>query len=390
MKKKLVLLAPVFSALLGCSNEPLQANIAREPISSSEDSSAQTIKNVQKNEESKKEITKNSQEKQLPSSTTTANPKVNPIPNSEIESPSPPVEAPVQPPVSDKVAWKSKLQEKDRILGGFFQFKGTYQEHPLMVVDKNSPKGTALKGQHTATQSYKGALTDYFIYVPANYKATDSVLPRLTVVFDGSYFAADGERFGSGNGSYRVPVVLDNAIAKGYVPPTIVLFLNPSKLNGNEIRYEQYDKLDNVFSNFLQKEIIPDLLKKHSLKISDEPGMTLGCSSGGTIAFTLAWKYPERYSRVLTLNGSFVPIAGANMYPDTIRKEAIKKLRVNLTSSPKDLNNEFGSWLAANAEMFKALEEKKYQVRFEENTAGHCTGEASKRWPEALLWLWQD
>ncbi len=67
---------------------------------------------------------------------------------------------------------------------------------------------------------FEGTTREYFIYVPAQY---DKDKPAAVMVFQ------DGSSYVNKNGSYRVPVVFDNLIAKKEMPVTIGIFVNPGQ-----------------------------------------------------------------------------------------------------------------------------------------------------------------
>jgi len=68
----------------------------------------------------------------------------------------------------------------------------------------NVPKGTLTKYSWTS-KIYPGTTRDYWIYVPAQYKAEK---PACVMVFQ------DGQRMADEAGSFRVPIVFDNLIHK--------------------------------------------------------------------------------------------------------------------------------------------------------------------------------
>src|SRR5258705_10808271 len=81
------------------------------------------------------------------------------------------------------------------------------------------PKGTVTKHVLAAGVFYPGTPHDYAVYVPAQY---DAEKPTAFMVFlDGSGYLGDG---------IRVPVVLDNLIAKREQPPTNGIFVEPGGL----------------------------------------------------------------------------------------------------------------------------------------------------------------
>jgi enterochelin esterase-like enzyme len=62
---------------------------------------------------------------------------------------------------------------------------------------------------------------------------------------------------------------------------------------------------------FLVDEIIPDVVSAR-YDIVPNGWAIAGQSSGGIAAFTAAWHRPDRFTRVLTQNGSFVNIRGGS------------------------------------------------------------------------------
>ncbi len=59
---------------------------------------------------------------------------------------------------------------------------------------------------------------DGWVYIPAQYRAGE---PAALMVFQ------DGHAHVSTNGQMRVPIVFDNLIARGEMPVTVGVFLNP-------------------------------------------------------------------------------------------------------------------------------------------------------------------
>ncbi len=150
------------------------------------------------------------------------------------------------------------------------------------------PKGTLTKHQWKST-IFESTIRDYWIYVPAQYK---SITPACVMIFQ------DGWAYANPQGPVRVPVVFDNLIAKGQMPVTIGIFINPgnddpakppTELKSTHRSFE-YDTLSDQYARFLLDEIIPEVGK--SYKLTDEPdGRAIcGMSSGGICAFTAAWQ----------------------------------------------------------------------------------------------------
>src|SRR5204862_1270346 len=122
---------------------------------------------------------------------------------------------------------------------------------------------------------------EWSIYGPAQYKPEQ---PAALMFFQ------HGERMRDVKGRWRIPIVFDNLIARGDMPPTIAVFINPGndksrvqkKGNQPSNRSFEYDSLGNRYARFLLEEIIPEVEKRY--RISPDPEMrAIGGSSSGAI-----------------------------------------------------------------------------------------------------------
>src|SRR5262249_12714537 len=157
----------------------------------------------------------------------------------------------------------------------------------------------------------------------------------------------DGGGYVDPKRDFRVPVVFDNLIHKKQMPVTIGIFLNPGTFPAEKPggksrpnRSFEYDTLSDQYATFLEKEILPEVGKKYSLR-KDAAGRAIcGMSSGGICAFTVAWQRPGLFSKVLSHVGSFTNIRGGDRYPGLVRRAKKKPIRVFLQAGKKDLDNE--------------------------------------------------
>ncbi len=265
-----------------------------------------------------------------------------------------------------------------------------WQLHPDAVEHASVPHGTVQKMAPWTSKIFPGTVHDWSVYIPAQIKSGEEV---ALMVFQ------DGHDYLSPQGHWRAPVVFDNLIARGDMPPTIAVFINPGHdatkpappspwKNSN--RSLEYDSLGDRYARFLTEEILPELQK--SWKISPNPEMRAlcGASSGGICAFTVAWEKPDSFRKVLSTIGSFVNLRGGNAYPYLIRKTEQKPLRVFLQDSSGDLDNAFGNWPIANQQMAAALKYMGYDVQFDFTEGyGHNSDRGGSIFPDALKWLWR-
>jgi len=270
------------------------------------------------------------------------------------------------------------------------QTKPEWAPHPDAVVRDDVPHGTVEKMPAWESKIFENTTRDWWIYVPAQYRKDQ---PAALMVFQ------DGERFGDVKGRWRVPVVFDNLIARGEMPPTIAVLINPghdkSKPSGPRVkpsnRSFEYDGLGDRYTRFLLDEIIPEIEKLHN--VSPDPAMRAigGSSSGAICAFTAAWERPDSFQKVYSNVGSFTNLRGGNVYPSLIRKTDPKPIRAYMSDTSGDVDNAFGSWPWSNQLMASSLQYMGYDTRFDwAEGYAHNADFGGVRFPEAMKWLWRN
>ncbi|MCO8123211.1 alpha/beta hydrolase-fold protein [Stieleria sp. TO1_6] len=266
--------------------------------------------------------------------------------------------------------------------------KPQWQPHPDAVANDSVPKGTLRAMPQWESTVFPGMVRDWWVYVPAQYKSDQ---PAALMVF------RDGQRMSDVNGRWRVPIVFDNLIARGDMPPTIAVFLNPGhdktkprQRNKSSNRGFEYDSLGDRYAQFLTDEILAKV--ESDFNISQDPQLRAigGSSSGAICAFTVAWQRPDRFGKVYSSVGSFTNLRGGNVYPALVRKTEPKPIRVYMADTSGDVDNQFGSWPWANQRMASALDYMGYDIRFDwAEGYGHNADYGGSRFPEAMKWLWR-
>ena len=251
------------------------------------------------------------------------------------------------------------------------------------------PQGAVTKYAWSASKIFPGTTRNYWVYVPQQYKSDK---PACVMIFqDGGGYIAD-------TGSIRGPVVLDNLIAKGDMPVTIAIFIDPGVLpalspDSQQNRYNrslEYDGMGDRYARFLIEEILPEVRKQYNLSNNPDDYGIGGQSSGGIAAFTAAWERPDTFHRVLSFIGSFTELRGGDVYPALIRKTEPKPLRIFQQDGRNDQNIYSGSWFMANQDVAMALEYAGYDTQFVVGTEKHNMKQGAAILPEALRWLWRD
>lgn len=265
------------------------------------------------------------------------------------------------------------------------EFKATpdHEENPAV------PHGTVTKLPPWESKIFAGTTRNWSVYVPAQYKPDGSA---ALMIFQ------DGHDYVNVKGNWRVPTVFDNLIARGEMPPTIAVFIDPGNDTTkpapqspwkNSNRSVEYDSLGDRYARFIVEEIMPEVRKQWSFSDDPEKHAICGASSGGICSFTVAWERPDQFHKVLSTIGSFTNIRGGNAYPYLIRKTERKPLRVFLQDGSNDVDNEFGNWPLANRMMHSSLAYMGYDVRFEFGEGQHNSKHGGSIFPEALRWLWR-
>ena len=233
------------------------------------------------------------------------------------------------------------------------------------------------------------------VYIPAGY-IPGTPAPLL--------FCHDAMGMHDNKPAPYLPTILDNMIHEERLPAMVAVMVMPSNQRSLE-----YDTVSGKFAGFVETEVLPVVEQKVTLTFSKDPNAraTLGGSSGGAAALSMAWFHPELYRRVLVFSGTFVNLRnnpetaphGAweyheNFIPNTTPK---KPLRIWLEVGEKDNGARFSgesmrNWVLANLKMAEALKAKGYPYQFVyAKEAGHVDRPVrAHTLAPALEWLWQD
>jgi len=273
-----------------------------------------------------------------------------------------------------------------------------YQPGPYPLPPEASPKEGTPTGKITHdvfadSKIYPGTLHEYWIYVPAQYEADGKEAAAVMVFQDGHAYVGNKSEF-------RATTVFDHLIAKGEMPVTIAIFIEPGHI-GEELPKEywgkrnnrsvEYDTPDETYARFLIEEILPLVAKDHRLTDKPELRAVSGASSGGICAFKCAWHRPDYFRKVHSTIGSFTNIRGGHVYPALIRKEEVRPIRVYLQDGKNDLDNAHGNWWLANQQMARALAyEGRYDYRFVAGDGSHGHKHGAADFANAMRWLWRD
>jgi enterochelin esterase-like enzyme len=283
----------------------------------------------------------------------------------------------------------------------------TYADAPELTVPEDAPRGTI----HEFTMKS----TDSRIYpgIAKNQPGTVPYERRVAVYIPKQYVAGKPAPFiiAQDGLGYRgtLPKVLDTMIHQGRLPAMIAIMINSGggDSKGSQ-RGLEYDTVSGLYAEFIETEVLPRISKDYNVTLTKDPNgrATMGGSSGGAAAFTMAWFRPDLYRRVLTYSGTYVdqqspfnPASphGAWEYHEHILWQTPRKpLRIWLEVSENDNGSKrneasLHNWVMANQRMANVLRAKKYEYRYVfAKEAGHTDGRVTRQTlPGALEWLWQ-
>jgi enterochelin esterase family protein len=290
---------------------------------------------------------------------------------------------------------------------GEFTIGPDYANAPELAVKDNVPKGTVHEFTMNSEESkiYPGIAKNkpgvvpykrkVWVYVPKQYVA-GTAAPFIVAQDGGGYVKT------------LVPV-LDNLIHEKRVPVMIAVLINSGggDAQGSQ-RGLEYDTVSETYANFIETEVLPRIAKDYNVTFTSDPEgrATMGGSSGGAAAFTMAWFRPDLYRRVLTYSGTYVnqqsprnaqsPHGAWEYHEHLIPQAERKPIRVWLEVSENDNGAKrdeasLHNWVMANQRMAAALKAKGYHYHYVfAKAAGHTDGKVTRATlPEALEWLWR-
>jgi len=230
---------------------------------------------------------------------------------------------------------------------------------PAGKVDKHKIASDLLKNERNLS-----------VYTPPDYRANGKPYALLVLFDEGAYLS-----------SVPTPVILDNLIAAGRIPPMVaVLIANPSQDTRNKELPPNAQ-----FADFLATELLP-WVHAHYTVTSDPKLTTVAGSSFGGIAATYAGlRHSEIFGNVLCQSGSFWWAPDHSGFPDADATTETGWLAKEFIKSPKlplrfwmdagvfevDSRGNGGAILEPSRHMRDVLLAKSYEVHYQQFNSGH-------------------
>jgi enterochelin esterase family protein len=249
------------------------------------------------------------------------------------------------------------------------------------------PQGHLTEKLIHTSRIYPGMQSNYWVYMPPGY---DPNTPAALMVWQ------DGEVNIDRNAVSHTLNVIDNLTYKKQIPVIVHVFISPGRMDGKAMRSIEYDTVDETYPRFLRDEVLAEIGTKYKIRADAYSRGMIGESSGGICAFNAAWQQPDQFSRVVSRIGSFTSIQwkpnqldGGNTYPNKIRKEARRNIRVWLQDGSEDLENEHGSWPLQAIQMANSLKRQDYDFHLSFGNGTHTRLGGQVEAPAELIWVWR-
>jgi len=203
-----------------------------------------------------------------------------------------------------------------------------------------------------------------WVYTPPGYKREGKPY-NLLLLFDGSGYVS----------LIPAPVVLDNLLAKGLIPPTVAVLVDSG---GGEARDRELS-CNPQFADFITKEVLPWV--RQNYHSTSEPSQTTvgGASLGGLAAAYVAMRHPEIFGNVLAQSGSFWWKPENEDEYEWLTRQFVASprlpirfyLQIGLLENLSTARLDSTTMLVASRHLRDVLQAKGYSVQLQEINGGH-------------------
>ncbi|MGE8364021.1 enterochelin esterase domain-containing protein [Cupriavidus sp.] len=243
-----------------------------------------------------------------------------------------------------------------------------FKAPPQPWVEARAGVSVGTVSRHRFDSRLLGNSRDVYLYRPVGYRpGADG--QALLVVFDAHAYVS----------LVPTPVILDNLIAEGRIPPTAAIIVgNPSAAaRGVELPPNP------MFARFLAEELMP-WARGQGLSAPAGSTVVAGSSFGGLASAYAALRHPELFGNVLSQSGSFwwAPTEGSQLgasvqarEPEWLTREYVAAprlpVRFYLEAGLFEGARGPGGILSTSRHLRDVLLAKGYSVRFGETASGH-------------------
>jgi enterochelin esterase family protein len=262
--------------------------------------------------------------------------------------------------VIDGANWQLDPLNPRTILGGFganseLVMPGYEMPPELEPTAEEIPAGTLT--QHTLDSAHLGQTRTFYVYTP-NAQLIGAAYPSVYIHDGGDYLDL-----------IDTPALLDRLIAARTIPPLVAVFIPPIQ---RELEYNRND----AYVAFLADELAPFVRANYRTDPDPARTSTAGASMGGLIAVYAALTRPATFGLALGQSGAY-SVDGDAVISDVIIQESAPVrfyLVVGTYETAVGGDSNRGNLLAANQRLVRALQNRFYELRYEELPEGHSWG----------------
>jgi len=276
-------------------------------------------------------------------------------------------------PTAESLAYHSELQMKDPLnpvylpgtanIGHSLLQLPAAPAQPWIVAASGSPAGKLqeIQVESRILKSQRKA----WVYVPSEYNPARSSSYPLLVCFDGFVYSSPEW--------VPTPIILDNLIRDGRIPPMVAVFVDQSANRNVELSNNPQ------FADFVADELLPQVRKRWL--VTSDPAQTTVCgsSAGGLASAYIAFRHPQVFGNVISQSGAFWPGKTRDnpehewltrQFQDSARLPVRFVLQAGILEIVATPMNG-PSILATNRHLRDVLRAKGYEVHYSEVAGGH-------------------
>lgn len=182
----------------------------------------------------------------------------------------------------------------------------------------------------------------------------------------------------------KTPIVLDNLIAAGKIPPMCAVFIETHDNRDTELTCSE------DFSDFLTEEVIPWIHENYNITRDREKNLLGGFSYGGLTSAFIGLKHPDLFRNLLCQSSAFYwrPKNDKNEKGLILRDyEKSPKLPLNFYVTFGEFEKEAEEHYKANIDFANILESKGYNFEYKEFIGGHTNMDVTIELANGLMYL---
>lgn len=229
------------------------------------------------------------------------------------------------------------------------------------LADRGAPRGSLVSFRVASARLGNSRLVT--LYRPAGWNPAASS-NRMLFLFDGVAYQS----------RVPTPLILDNLIAEGRIPPTAAVFV--SEID-RETRARELPSND-AFADFMAGELLPRIRRETGADIPAARTILAGSSFGGLAAATVALRHPQAFGCVIGLSGSFwwsppgTPAEDGEHVAARVAREPVRPVRFHLTAGLfETAHGGAAGILETSRHLRDVLRARGYTVSYREYAAGH-------------------